>query len=350
MFHPVELTPFQGLVKAKRATLAAGALLVTVVLLGCEGGTILLPAPPFGQLGQIQVEVRSLLPGEARDGYLDEILIWASNGPWLLTERVSYEGNLGAEAMRASKLNPGELAREYRSLIQQLTQTQGLRLFGEAVPHELEPECGDPLPSTRVVFTIRDDLRDEVASWTRCAEGTLFTFEPGSAAPDAGASRVITAGQLTRFFTLGEASASTYSGTVPFAALEQGDDSPARAGAPRAFVSEDDVAPADFVQFWADHAGPAAPLPRVDWDVEVVLLIAVGLRREAGDVVRVRRVLPLGAANGTRVEVIERVTGDFCSPAAANIFPFQIVIVPAEDLHLPIQFTQPQVERIPCGA
>ena len=107
MSHPVELTPFQGLVKAKRAALAGGTLLVTGVLSGCEGGTILLPAPPFGQLGQIQVEVRSLLPGEVKDGYLDEILIWASNGPWLLTERVSYEGNLGAEAMRASKLNLG---------------------------------------------------------------------------------------------------------------------------------------------------------------------------------------------------------------------------------------------------
>ncbi len=102
--------------------------------------------------------------------------------------------------------------------------------------------------------------------------------------------------------------------------------------------------------FWEAHAGPVATLPRVDWGSELVLLVAVGLRREAGDVVRVRRILPLGQGNGTRVEVIERVPGDFCSPASVRIYPFQIAIVPAEDIHLPIEFTQPVLERVPCGA
>ena len=350
MVHPQQVTLTRDLVKVRRVTLVVSALLAITAVPACDGDTILIPAAPFGQLGEVQVEVRSVLPGEARNGHLTEILIWASNGPWLLTERVSYEGNLGAETLRSSKLNPGELAQEYGSLIQQLSETQGLRLFGGAVPQELDPECGGSLPATQVVFTIRDDRRDEVATWTRCAEGTLFTFEPGSAAPDPGASRVVTAGQLARFFTLGESSASTYSGTIPFAALQQGDDSGAREEAPRAFASGDGEVPEDFARFWEDHAGPTASLPRVDWGSELVLLVAVGLRREAGDVVRVRRILPLGQANGTRVEVIERVPGDFCSPASVSLYPFQIVILPADDVHVPIEFTQPQLERIPCGA
>ncbi len=326
------------------------AVLVAVVVGGCGADGVLDPTGHFGQNGRIQVEVTSLLPGDAQTGRLDEILIWASNGPWLLTERVSYEGNLGGEALRASRLNPGDLAREYASLVQQLNQTQGLRLFGGAVPQDLEPQCGGTLPSTRVVFIIEDDVRGEVARWARCAEGTLFSFEPGSAAPDAGAARVITAGQLTRFFTLGEASASSYGGTIPFAALEQGEDSPAREEVSRAFVSSDGEVPDDFILFWREHAGPVASLPRVDWASEMVLLIAVGLRRERGNVVRTRRVLPLGAATGTRVEVLEQVPGDFCSPAAANIYPFQLVLVPTEDVQLPIDFTDPRVERVPCGA
>ncbi len=350
MLHSVEVTSSSSLVKARSVSIAAAALLLAGALAGCEGSTILVPPPLIGQVGEIQVEVRSLLPGEAKNGHLDEILIWASNGPWLLTERVSYEGNLGAEMLRASRLNPGELAEEYASLIQQLNETQGLRLFHGEAPQDLEPECGGSLPSTRVVFTIRDDLRGEVASWTRCAEGTLFTFEPGSAAPDAGASRVVTAGQLARFFTLGEASTSTYAGTIPFAALQQGDNSMARAEAPEAFVSGDGDVPLDFVQFWSDHEGPMAPLPRVDWASEFVILVAVGSRTEAGHVVRARRVLPLGQANGTRVEMMERVPGDFCSPAAVVTYPFQLVVVPVGGIHVPIEFTDPQVERIPCGS
>lgn len=354
MVHAQQLTCPRACVKELRAhgsrRHSAFWLLLATGLSACETGTVLVPATPFGLVGEIQVDVRSPLPGAARNGHLHEILIWASNGPWLLTERVLYEGNLGAETRRSGKLNPGELAREYASLIQQLNETRGLRLFGGEVPQELVAECGGSLGSTSVVFTIRDEARGEVASWTRCAEGTLFSFEPGSAMPDPGASRVVTAGQLTRFFTLGEESTSTYMGTIPFAALAQGDDSPAREAAPRAFLSEDGAAPGDFIEFWKLHAGEEATLPRVEWRSEMVLLVAVGLRREAGSQVRIRRVLPLGHTTGTRVEVTERVPGNFCSPAAVSLYPFQLVVLPSESVHLPIDFTPPGVERIPCGA
>ena len=81
-----------------------------------------------------------------------------------------------------------------------------------------------------------------------------------------------------------------------------------------------------------------------------VLLVAVGERQEAGIQVQVRRVLSLGAGNGTRVEVTERVPGDFCSPAGRETHPYQIVVIPSGGLNMPIEFTAPVLERIPCGA
>ena len=354
MVHPQEVTgPHHG-VKRDRGRSGRRRWLPVLMLAAWAGACADTPAsmPPghFGLTGEIRVDVRSQLPGAAGDGELHEILIWASNGPWLLTERVFYQGNLGAEASRSGRLNPGELAREYRSLIQQLNETRGLRLFGRDVPQDLEPDCTGALGSTQVAFTIHDTARGEIASWTRCAEGTLFTFAPGSARPDPGAARVVTAGQLTRFFTLGEAARSTYMGTIPFASLASGADSPARALAPRAFVSDGGTPPDSFIDFWAEHAGPGVSLPQVDWDRELVLLVAVGLRREAGRLVGVRRVLPLGPAHGTRVEITERVPGDFCSPASGSLYPYQLVILPGANIHLPIDFTPVSVERVSCGA
>lgn len=354
MVHPQEVTgPHDGVKRDRVHPAGCRALLFLVLAAGvgaCADTPASIPPGHFGLTGEIRVNVRSPLPGAAGEGELHEILIWASNGPWLLTERVFYQGNLGAEASRSGKLNPGELAREYRSLIQQLNETRGLRLFGRDVPQDLEPECAGALGSTQIAFTIHDTVRDETASWTRCADGTLFTFAPGSARPDPGAARVVTAGQLTRFFTIGEAARSTYMGTIPFASLAAGADSPARALAPRAFVSGGGTPPESFIGFWAEHAGPGIALPQVDWNRELVLLVAVGLRREAGSLVGVRRVLPLGPAYGTRVEITERVPGDFCSPASASLYPYQLVILPGADIHLPIDFTPVSVERVSCGA
>jgi hypothetical protein len=290
---------------------------------------------------------------------MDEILIWASNGPWLLTERVSYLGNGGGETIRSSRLNPGELAREYGSLIRQLNEAPGLALLDGSVSQELDPACGTGgLPFTRVTFTIEDEASGESAVWTRCAEGTYLPsnasdprnlIAPGNAAPDAGAARVITAAQLVRSFTIGDLAVSTYRGTFPFASLEQGEDSPAERPAPQVFATSGAEPPQSFVDFWAEHAGPDAPLPRVSWQTEMVLLVAVGDRDEAGVQVRVRRILSLGTG-GTRVEVTERVPGDFCSPAARETHPYQLVVIPSGGVGFPIEFTAPLLERIPCGA
>jgi hypothetical protein len=292
------------------------------------------------------VEVLSPLEGQ---GFLSETLVWSSQGPWTFVERVSYRGVQGSETLRYSRLNPGQLSREYASLVQQLNEAAGLRLFGGSVPDDLEPICnpgsGPSAFPTRVTLTIRDEARGEAIRWVRCARGTLFTMAPGESGPDAPASRVITAGQLTRFFTLGENALPTYPGTVPYATLEQGESSPARPTAPLVFVSETGAPPQAFRDFWTMHAGAGAALPTIDWASEIVLLVAVGEREEAGDVVEIRRIVPIGGS--TRVEIVERVPGDFCSPAAKRIHPFHLVVAPA--VPLPIEFAVPQLERVPCG-
>ena len=312
----------------------------------------------FGQVGEIQVEVRSPLglpvglPGVTQ-GALYETIRWQSNGGWTLTERVTYEGVVGSETVRRSRLNPGQLTQEYVSLIQQLTEASPLQLL-DLVPQELAPNCGAGIYaqlSTQVTISIHDQLRGDVARWTRCSRGLLLApnpangITPGAAGPGVQAARVITAAQLVRSFTLGEASASTHAGTIPFGTLDKGENSPGMPGGARVFRSTQSRPPAGFVEFWEEHAGPGSPLPDVSWPQEMVVLAAVGSRPEAGDEVQIRRVVNVGAA--LRIEFVERIPGDFCSPAARTIHPFHLVVLPTSAL--PAEFASPQVERVPCG-
>jgi len=312
----------------------------------------------FGQVGEIQVEVRSPLglpvglPGVTQ-GALYETLRWQSNGGWTLAERVTYEGVVGSETVRKSRLNPGQLTREYASLIQQLTEPSPLQLLG-LVAEDLAPICGAGASSqlgTQVTVSIHDELRGEVARWTRCSRGLLLApnpadgIAPGLAGPGVQAARVITAAQLVRSFTLGDASASTHAGTVPFATLDQGENSPGMPDGARIFRSTQSGPPAAFVEFWKEHAGAGTPLPEVSWPQEMVVLAAVGARAEAGDVVQVRRVVNVGTA--LRIELVERIPGDFCSPAARTIHPFHLVVLPTSPL--PAEFAAPRIERVPCG-
>ena len=208
---------------------------------------------------------------------------------------------------------------EYASFVQQLSEAPGHRLFGGAASQDLLPDCepaAGELP-TRVMFTIQDEIRGETSRWVRCAEGSLLhpdnAIAPGAAGPDPQAARVVTAAQLARFFTLGEGAESTYTSTIPFGTLDQGEHSAALPSGSREFVSQDGQAPSEFRQFWESHAGTNAPLPQVEWNTEYVLLAAVGEREEAGDVVGIRRVLGIGTF--TRVELVEHLPGNFCSPA-----------------------------------
>ncbi len=60
----------------------------------------------------------------------------------------------------------------------------------------------------------------------------------------------------------------------------------------------------------------------------------------------IRRVLPINV--GTRIEIFERVPGDFCAPAARLVRPFHIVLAPRTPA--PVIFSDIREERVACGA
>jgi hypothetical protein len=295
--------------------------------------------PGFAEIGELRADVEVPLAQGA--GRLEGTLVWQSDGRWVLAERIYYGTTLGSEVVRRSRLNPGVLSAEYGSLVRQLNDTPGLRLTGE-VPEGGPGSCGT---ESKVTFTMVDSFRGISRRWTRCASGDLFTLSATAAGGGAEAPRVVTAAQLTRSFTLGDRQSSVFAGSVPFATLDQGTDSPAREAASRAFYSPEGTVPEDFLLFWTAHAGANAPLPSVDWTREMVLLATGGLRTEAGHEVELRRVLPVGIF--TQIQWVERVPGDFCAPAALDRYPYHLVRAPLGPL--PVVFGEAITLRIPCG-
>ena len=297
----------------------------------------------FAQVGEIRVEVETGLPPD-EDGQLQQSLTWESTGAWTLQERISYRGHEGDVTTRRSRGDPSPLAAHYQTLIRQLNEVRGLQLFIDDLPQDLEPDCGRG--DTQFTLTLVDEAVGDSARWERCADGPLFTVRSGEAGPDPTASRVITAAQLTRDFTLGDSERSVYEGSHPFATLDRGEDSPAEAPAPQAFLGEAGAgAPPEWDAFWSEHAeGEEIPVD-VDWDREMVILAAVGARQEAGDSVVVRRILSVDQED--RVEVFKRIPGDFCSPAARSHYPYHIVVAPRSADR--VAFADIQEERVPCG-
>ncbi len=311
-----------------------------MLLAGCSESPGEVAPPRFAQVGELRVDVEVPLAGG--EGRLEGTLVWQSDGRWILAERIYFRGVQGEEVLRRSRLNPGDLAPEYRSLIEQLNESPGLRLPGEIAQ-------GGPVTcapgQSRVIFTMVDTFRDEVAVWNRCATGSIFTITPGSAGPDAGAARVVTAAQLTRSFTLGDGERSIFEGSLPFASLDRGNDSPAREGGPLVFATPDGSVPEGWADFWIRHAGEGVPLPEVDWSSEMVLFATGGRRTEAGHAVAVRRVLAVGAS--TQIQAVESIPGDFCTPAALEEYPFHLVRAPLGPL--PVGFADLLPQRVPCG-
>ncbi len=318
-----------------------GLLLIPIACDSDPSGTD--PSLPFGRVGE--VEVRASTPLALGEGTVEESLVWSSTGAWGLRERITYRGFVGDEKVHQSRGNPSALAQDYASFIHQLHETRGLQLFTSELDPDLNPSCGGN--ESRFIFVIRDHGRDEEVEWVRCADGGLFSARPEGAGPDPSASRVVLAAQLTRLLTLGEDAQSEYRGSVPFGSFDRGEDTPTRLTSPRAFVAPDGelaTAPSGWFEFWETHTeGDRAP-PSVDWSREMVLVIGVGERFEAGDSVGVRRILQV--ADGTNVEVVERAPGDFCSPAPRNQYPFHIVVAPRT--RLAIRFGEVRVERVPC--
>ncbi len=315
----------------------ATTMLCVFMTVGCgDNGT----TPPgtlrFGQLGHIQVHLD--VPLQLRAGRLDQTLTWGSSGAWTFQESIWFRGLVGDETFLRNPGDPSLYAADYASLITQVNEVTGLELFIEELSPDVDEECGPT--RTRITFTIFDEVRDEEIAWIRCVAGSMSNLTPLDAGPDPAASRVALAAQLARNRTLGENFVYAYAGSVPFGTLDRGEDTPTRLGAPVAFLDT-----SSWMSFWRDHAGVAVPTPAVDFETEMVIVGAVGPRREAGDSVEVRRILQVDV--GTLTEVFERVPGDFCSPASRSHVPFHIVVAPRTPT--PIRFSDIRVERVPCG-
>lgn len=313
------------------------ALASLAVVASCNGG-----AGPdidtlrFGQLGEVRIQL--LVPLRLGEGELQQILTWSSSGPWQLAERISYLGVLGDEQVRTSTGDPDLLAAAYASIITQLNETTGLKLFIEELDPLLEPQCG--ITRTRIILRIRDEARNQEITWNRCSSGTLSSLTPVGAGPDPQASRVAQAALLTKDATLGNRFLSEFQGSVPFGTLDRGEASNATLDGPLSFSDA-----VGWPEFWEEHRGPGQIAPDVDFEIDQVIVAAVGLRSEAGDSVEVRRILQVDG--GTITHLRERVPGDFCSPAARSQRPFHIVLAPRTEL--PIFFAEILVERVPCG-
>lgn len=304
-----------------------------------------LPTLRYGQVGEIRVTV--VAPLGLAVGELQQVLTWRSTGAWQSFESISYQGVVGDESLERSRGDPNAYASAYATFITQVNETPGLSLFVEELSPDLAPNCR--ITESTVTFQIRDDTRDEEIRWTRCGNAPLSFLDPLGAGPDPAASRVIQAAVLARDFTLGEGFESAYQGSVPFATLDRGEDTPADLTGPLAFLGIPGPGsridgPSDWLYFWNEHQA-GSPVPEVDWSTEMVLVGAVGLRFEAGDSVEVRRILQVGS--GTVVELFERIPGDFCAPASRTQTPFHIVLAPRPTPS--VRFVEPRVERVPCG-
>jgi hypothetical protein len=314
---------------------------------GCSDDT----GPPadsirFGQIGEIEVAVVAPRVFGEGEGELQQILTWGSSGAWVLREIISYRGLVGDESVRRNEGDPRAYASGYASLIADLNESSGVELVETVDP--MEDLVCDPIEA-RVTVTIWDELRQEERRWVRCARRTLGSLQTSEARPDLEAGRVIQAAILVRDFTQGANFESFYLGTVPFGTLDRSEDSGAQLDSSWVFLSVPEGnpnPPTRWLSFWKDHnETPPNEIPAVDWKTEMVLVAWVGLRREAGDSVEVRRILQTG--QGTQVILKERVPGDFCSPAARDHYPVHIIVAP-RTLE-PIRFSEIEVERVSCG-
>ena len=319
------------------------ALVILMAGLGCEGVTD--PGSlKFGTVGEARLElVTPLTQGE---GTLVEILSWSSSGPWRITERISYRGQAGDENTRSSTLDPEGLAGRYLTWIAQFNQGT---ISPIDPPLEAHPpgsdDCDRGTSTSRLVLTVTDDSQGRTVEWARCVEGPLSRLQEFGAEPDPQAARVALAARLMRDNALVDGQfTSAFWPSYPFATLQRGDDTPLTQRTARAILTEE-----AWRHFWVQHAGPSATPPAVDFETDLVLVaVHPEIRREAGDSIEIRRILPHG--EGTTVEMTLRRPGAFCSPAERVHVPFHIVVAPRSDLRLPVAFQTPiREEHVPCG-
>jgi hypothetical protein len=322
----------------------AGALLT----LGCDDGNG--PAElPLGRTSKVQIGVRTPY---IRQGTLEEIgaleqgVVWKSNGTWQLTERISYKGILGDETVRRSTEDAGALAQRYANWIALVNARGGPLQIVDFVSPDVVPICG---PSqSRVTVEIADSRRSTSTRWSRCGDGTLGTLTHEAVGPDStGAVRVIEAVRQLRHATLDLdreflRKRYAYEGSLPFRTIERGELTKAPLLVPRLIEDQ-----ASYAAFWAQYMTATLP-PVVDFSTDVVLVAAVGTRQEAGDSVEIRRVLQIDF--GTKIELWERRSGNFCTPAPRSHTPFHVAIAPIAVTKRPVFFElEQQPDFVPCG-
>lgn len=311
------------------------AACTALLLAGCDDTAPTTPGTSrFGQVGVVEMSLVAPLPLES--GRLEQRLTWTSAGDWTLREEIFYRGVSGDATLRELEGDRAVSAGVYAQWIAQVNEAPGLDLFDGVVDPGLDPDC--PPSRSRVTLRIVDESRDRTETWTRCAPGSLGNLTPTGSGPDPAAARVINATVLLRDYTVGQGFRSVYRGSLPFATLARGEDAPLVFAEPTVFDTEQ-----AYLNYW--NAISAEPAPPVDFASETVVLAAVGLRNEAGDSVEVRRVVPV--ETGTIVEVVERVPGNFCSPASRIQAPYHLVVAPR--VAEPVRFTELRVERVPCG-
>lgn len=324
-----------------------GAAAAVVIVGACD---VVPPNGPlrFGQMGEIRVTVESPLYLGA--GSLQQVVTWRSDGAWRTYEEIGYRGAVGEEHVEPAPGLPFEFASLYASLIQKLNDDEGFKLIGFPALDEIrDPECRSGM--SRVNVRMYDESKREDREWTRCAEGSLANLTTRGSGPDVAASRVIQAAIFVRNSTVGSGFISRYAGSLPFATLDRGTETGSELDSLVVFRSPDGPAsetmsPEDFSDWWGAHVGDRdVPVPVIDWEREMVLAMGVGVRDEVGDSVEIRRVLAIDT--GTRVEVVERVPGDFCAPARRTVRPIHIVVVPRAPE--PIALAPLPMEAVPCG-
>ena len=144
---------------------------------GDDNGTPPIDTVRFGQLGEVEVGIKAPLASSAGAGELQQILTWGSSGAWVLREVISYRGLEGDETVTKNIGDPVAYASFYASLISQLNERDGVELFSVAP----NPPQACAVTRTRVTVTIWDELRQEEASWMRCASGRATSREMLSA-------------------------------------------------------------------------------------------------------------------------------------------------------------------------
>ena len=289
----------------------------------------------FGQIGHMTVTLET--PLRINAGRFHQQLTWHNSGQWTLYEEIAYRGRAGDISEIGSNGDPSHLAPQYAELLVRLHEASGLALFIDELPEGVTHDCG--ASRTAITFSLFDAARGEAKEWQQCVDGSLSTMSERGAGPQLTATRLVAAGIQVRDATVGGDYRSPYYGSIPFGPLAKGE---------RSSVVERDFSLIDdqgsWKHFWRRY-DEHNPLPEVNFEEDYVIVAFVGQRNEAGQSVNVRNIFQ--TVEGTVANIVERVPGDFCSPAQTIVHPFHIVVAPRTPA--PHQFILLQTEYVSCG-